>query len=227
MNRHDPNSILIAIPTRGRVHFMTMMWVVQQARMGLRPMVNVGQPVAHNRNRIASVLLENTDCTHVIFCDDDILPPEDAVSRLLLHKKDIVAAQCPMFLHTRAFVNIWPEGWPGTKEQPWPRPWLTGMQKCEKFGFGLVCIKRHVFEKMPFPWFNTEDRSDGTLMGEDVWFCTKAREAGFELWADCDIRCGHFKEDVDLAKLADRLSDNVANLEGAGVVTMDRWMGVE
>ena len=43
-----------------------------------------------------------------------------------------------------------------------------------------------MFDKIPYPWFIY------TLeMGEDVYFCRKAQNAGYELFLDTDIICGH------------------------------------
>ena len=65
-------------------------------------------------------------------------------------------------------------------------------------GFGWVCIKNGVFEKLPYPWFAPkmqvfESGAVQDMCGEDVSFCLDAIEEGFEIWCDPRIRVGHEK----------------------------------
>ena len=68
-------------------------------------------------------------------------------------------------------------------------------------GFGWVCIKHGVFEKLPYPWFAPkmqvfESGAVQDMCGEDVSFCLDAIEEGFEIWCDPRIRVGHEKTRV-------------------------------
>ena len=63
-------------------------------------------------------------------------------------------------------------------------------------GFGWVCIKNGVFEKLPYPWFAPkmqvfESGAVQDMCGEDVSFCLDAIEEGYEIWCDPRIRVGH------------------------------------
>ena len=65
-------------------------------------------------------------------------------------------------------------------------------------GFGWVCIKKGVFEKLPYPWFAPkmqvfESGAVQDMCGEDVSFCLDALEEGYEIWCDPRIRVGHEK----------------------------------
>jgi len=65
-------------------------------------------------------------------------------------------------------------------------------------GFGWVCIKHGVFEKLPYPWFAPkmqvfESGAVQDMCGEDVSFCLDAIEEGYEIWCDPRIRVGHEK----------------------------------
>lgn len=56
----------------------------------------VSTSVVHwSRNMVLAELIKtNAPWTHVLFIDDDIVPPDDALIRLLSHNKDIIGAVC-------------------------------------------------------------------------------------------------------------------------------------
>jgi hypothetical protein len=71
-------------------------------------------------------------------------------------------------------------------------------------GFGFLCVKQGVFEKMPRPWFGPvpvpnynektgERTEDFILVGEDLSWCTKAINCGFDIWVDPNVRVIHQK----------------------------------
>lgn len=70
-------------------------------------------------------------------------------------------------------------------------------------GFGFLAVKQGVFEKMPRPWFgpvaipNTDENKDTSpefiLIGEDLSWCTKAINCGFDIWVDPKVRVTHQK----------------------------------
>lgn len=71
-------------------------------------------------------------------------------------------------------------------------------------GFGFLCVKQGVFEKMPRPWFGPvpvpnynektgERTEDFILVGEDLSWCTKAINCGFDIWVDPSVRVIHQK----------------------------------
>lgn len=67
---------------------------------------------------------------------------------------------------------------------------LTGLQERYAAGSAGMLVKRHVFEKMPDPWFQVgRERPDS--LGEDVTFCKNARKYGFKVYVDFDNVIGH------------------------------------
>jgi hypothetical protein len=70
-------------------------------------------------------------------------------------------------------------------------------------GFGFLAVKSGVFENMKRPWFgpvavpNTDENKDKEpefiLMGEDLSWCTKAINSGFDIWVDPTVRVVHQK----------------------------------
>lgn len=57
-------------------------------------------------------------------------------------------------------------------------------------GSGGMLVRRSVFETIPAPWFESYSVSP-VEMGEDVVFCDKARDAGFQIYCDLDANLGH------------------------------------
>jgi hypothetical protein len=70
-------------------------------------------------------------------------------------------------------------------------------------GFGFIAVKSGVFENMKRPWFgpvaipntdeNKENDPEFILIGEDLSWCTKAINAGFDIWVDPLVRVTHQK----------------------------------
>lgn len=71
-------------------------------------------------------------------------------------------------------------------------------------GFGFLGVKSGVFENMPRPWFGPvavpnydektgEKTEDFILVGEDLSWCTKAINSGFDIWVDPNVRVVHQK----------------------------------
>jgi len=69
-------------------------------------------------------------------------------------------------------------------------------------GFGFVAMKQGVFEKMPRPWFKIrhmlwqEEIGFEVNMGEDYAWCENAKEAGFKIMLDPQVKVLHHKGTV-------------------------------
>lgn len=58
--------------------------------------------------------------------------------------------------------------------------------ECDAIGFGAILIKREVFDRVPEPWFTVDYRA-----GEDIAFCTHARQNGIKIHCDGGLKLGH------------------------------------
>jgi hypothetical protein len=65
----------------------------------------------------------------------------------------------------------------------------SGLEEVEAMGFGCICVHREVFEAMPPPWFHIpwNEQTMKYDCGEDVYFCRKAKENGFQVMLDHDL----------------------------------------
>lgn len=133
------------------------------------------------------------EATHLLFWDSDIKAPPDCIVRLLEHGHPIVAinyskkepeARPTAFLDTDNYVG-----------PCWTQDHHTGLQEVSSCGFGLMLIDMRVLQALKTPLFKFEQiGAEGIqTLSEDVYFCHKAREAGFPVLIDHDLskRCSH------------------------------------
>jgi hypothetical protein len=68
-------------------------------------------------------------------------------------------------------------------------------------GMGFMAIRKEVFDNIKYPYFDSEiatiEADDGTVIrdicSEDVSFCKKITQAGYQIMVNTDIRVGHIK----------------------------------
>jgi len=63
--------------------------------------------------------------------------------------------------------------------------------KVDTVGFGVIMIKREVFETVKEPWFRITSRCS-----EDNYFCLKAKKFGFDIFIDGECTTGHIGENI-------------------------------
>lgn len=133
----------------------------------------------------------------IIWIDSDInWSPED-VLKLYKSKKDIISGA---YMLASGDVMAYPKalGKPYRYEEVIN---MTKPVKVHSTGFGFICIKNGVFESMSRPWFQQVpitikvDDKDYTfpIMGEDISWCHRAGELGYQVWFDPTVRVTHNK----------------------------------
>lgn len=188
-------------------------WLLHQqahSLMGQSPFVlgvdiQGGKPFDVMRNRQAAKFLE-TDYECLMLVDCDIVPPDDAIVRLLAHNKAICGIASLSFQFGEPFAVVLE----ATPEEPYgykQAERLRGLKKLRDGAIGLACclIQRKVFEQMAQPWF--EEILIGGGVGSrdaDFVFCERARALGHDIWVDCDRLTDH-KVVVSLKRINDLL----------------------
>jgi GT2 family glycosyltransferase len=142
------------------------------------------------------------DYTHLMWIDSDIIFTPQEFQKLLEDDKDIVSGLYLMADNQHfTVVKDWDEEYfakYGTfnflqksdiknQNQLFPAAYN---------GMGFMLIKKGVFETLQYPWFEPIHQSIKNLedfTSEDVAFCLKAREKGFEIFVDPTVIVGHQK----------------------------------
>jgi hypothetical protein len=73
----------------------------------------------------------------------------------------------------------------------------TGIKEVGFVGHGLCLVKKSVYEKLEYPWYEMPIIRVGNKafeVGEDIAFCRKAAKEGFKIFVDCDNRIKHITE---------------------------------
>lgn len=141
-----------------------------------------GCNLSQNRSGLVDMSLEQ-DCSHILFLDADMTYPEDTIARLYKHNKFIVAANYPKrdFPIVGTAVDFNWDPVTTTKED-------TGLAEVQFAPTGCMLIKTEVFKSIEKPWFaHSYVLELQKYATEDVYFCNKAREAGYSVWIDHDL----------------------------------------
>jgi hypothetical protein len=138
-------------------------------------------------------------CTYevIVWIDSDVSWTPKDFFKLMSSKYEITAGAY-LGAHGGSSINM--EGFPtGAPKEVILQ--MKEMTAVHSVGFGFIAIKPGVFEKIERPWFgmlnqqvNTSDgRQINISLGEDVSWCMKAQQAGFQIWFDPEVLVTHIK----------------------------------
>jgi len=160
---------------------------------GLAYLDDATSSIAAKRNHLVQEFLASA-CTHLLFLDSDMTWPPALVQRLLAAQRDIVGG----LYWTRQLPPKVLAGW--YTDEPDPERFyrrvapLQGLQAVDFVGTGALLIARAVLTVLPPPWFAEGRRATAAGMrhvNDDESFCERARAAGYTVWVDTDVVCGH------------------------------------
>lgn len=148
-----------------------------------------GHDIAANANLLVHEMYERDADWLWILGDDHSFSPT-ILTRLLAHDVDIIVPLCLMRnapyrpviysgvedgVRIRVNLDDHPQG---------------GLIAVHSAGSGGMLVKREVFDAIEDPWFESGVDSSVQL-GEDLYFCDKARDIGAVVMCDLDIPFGH------------------------------------
>ena len=136
--------------------------------------------------------------THILFLDSDVIPRTKTLKVLLGHGKDIISGVVPIFQRKNFAWNVSrEEDFSPLEEDDLP----SNPFKVESCGFGIVLVKTSVLDKMEWPYWRSEYKPGLRTLGEDIYFCQKAKAAGFDIWCDPKVKCDHVTRSSYLSML--------------------------
>lgn len=165
------------------------------------PIPLCGMPYDQGRNTGAMRAIE-FGADYLFFLDSDVVPPPDAIARLIAHRKPIISG----VYHRRSS----PHGWPVMmKGGNWVRKYPKGkVIEVDVVGAGCLLIETNVLKDMKpidpirgkhwFDWrvdvpkesFVNTGNTPG--LSEDYSFCFHARQTmGIKILVDTSIQCRH------------------------------------
>lgn len=126
----------------------------------------------------------SSNATHLLWIDADMKFQPSNVSRLLSHDLDIVAAT---YRKRRPPHDMTAKDTNGEEI----KAGAGDVIEAARIGLGLAVTRVSVFERLAEPWFATPwIEASETSLGEDVFFCSKARAHGLNVFVDPDASIG-------------------------------------
>lgn len=193
--------IMIAIPSMGDV---SMMFTCSIVGMILKTKekypdctITISTAIRRLIHKARTELVDNfleTDCNYLMFIDDDNPPKPDDLNNLIELDLPIVSGLYfrrnppyePIIMAERK-NGIGTERRPDLYRNKDGKPF-----KVHSTGMGFMLIKREVFAKMKelgIPLFEIRGS-----VGEDIWFCLQARQAGYDILIAPDVEIAHLGE---------------------------------
>jgi hypothetical protein len=185
LKRPNRHRVMLGLPTRDEVKMdyalsLTGLCVTSALMCELIPANPRSCYVQCNRNDIVLAAFEH-QCHYIMWVDGDMEFPNDGLIRLLSHNVDIVGGLYvrrdePSTLMGKRLAGSGPLA-------------MEGLEEMERIPAGFMLTKMDVFRKIKPPWFwLTLDETTGKIdLGDDYYFCKKARDAGFAVYADNGI----------------------------------------
>ncbi len=136
--------------------------------------------------------------THILFVDHDVMLRPNTLKRLLAHDKDIISGVYPLIRYGKV-------AWCLSRKEPFEAMPIDELPnnpfKAKVICNGIMLVKMKVFDNLPWPYWMDIFAKGKKMIGEDLYFCKLARQAGYDLWVDPKVKCGHLRT-VDLLGIA-------------------------
>lgn len=188
--------VLVCVPQRKQhakypIPNGTNIRAVQSMRISLTTCYGLG--FAESRVHLAKQALADQSVTHVLFLDDDILIPQDAIAKLVAANLPLVAGMYTKKNPTLESVvtTIAPDkGYIYGQHMVQPTQTPSEPVPSSACGAGFLLVEVNTFKRLPEPWFQFVHAADGSVViGEDSYFIQKATSLGMPTFVLPDV-CG-------------------------------------
>jgi len=163
---------------------------IMMERPEFTPIFATNGPIDGLRSSIVSQA-KAMGASHLLMPDLDQTYPVDTIPKLLAHNLPVVGAMVhrryPPFdpLMMRGDINSY------SPVEDWEDGALV---EVDATGSGCIMYDMKVFHNIPGPWFKFRPNPDPDregIVGEDIGFCSDLRKAGYRIYVDTSIKCGH------------------------------------
>jgi hypothetical protein len=191
-----PDRIHIALFTPGYPYVDAAVRAVELARrQGARFSRSIGEPLSLHRDQFARGFLES-DATHALLLEGDVVPPADVLERLLAADTSMVTAVYHQWVDERLATSV-----QAVTDRTWSEKVAARIFPVRRCRLGCVLLRRDLFVRVPGPWFLSTMTAAG-FVADDEWFCGAVRNAGVPILCDGSVICASLRQGVDLLAIA-------------------------
>lgn len=195
--------LYLAVPNNGNIHPELGVWLINMQHSlnkipqyeGLVIDLRMASPVDNARNIIVKNFLQS-DCTHLLMIDSDIVPTYGTIEKLFIANKDVIGPKMPIWMGIEKGLT-----YPAHSEKDDENTNLKGIREVDFIGTGCILVKRKVIQDTFKPLFRFIVDHDGIVVKpEDNFFCNAIRKAGFKIFVHQDITVKHFRQ-IELSEI--------------------------
>lgn len=194
MKNYDDLKILIAVPSMDMVNARFAQSLACLQKVGKCSVSFILSSLIYDaRNKFAIAAIKN-EYDYVMWFDSDMTFAPDTLVKLLDDDKDIVSGlyfrrtspYTPVLFKDIQLTESMYEGNKIVHYNDYPKDSLF---EVAAVGFGCILVKTKVFADIILDCgtiFEPMNR-----LGEDIAFCVRAKNAGYKVYCDSRIKCGH------------------------------------
>ena len=191
---NDTPKILIAVPSMDSVAAQFAQALSMLNKVGkCLVSFNIGSLIYNSRNDLAKQAL-SFECSHILWLDSDMVFPPETLT-YLLSKMESTGADMISGLYFRRVAPFSPVAFGKLEIENGKASWedfkgdLTGVYEVAGVGFGCVLQKTDMLLEMAAKYGTFFDPVAN--VGEDLAFCWRARQLGYRIMLDTDLKLGH------------------------------------
>lgn len=155
----------------------------------------IGEPLSLRRDQFVRWFLE-TEATHALMLEGNVVPPEDALARLLDVGAPVATAVYPQWVDQRLCANV-----QTLTDTTWSDTMPSGRVPIQRCLLGCVLITREALLAIQAPWF-LATMTATRFVTDDEWFCAAVSRAGLSIVCDGDVVCTALRQGTDLRAIA-------------------------
>lgn len=188
---HPPGAVVMVTSELTRYGRSMMCLMELQAAPGSAVSWHQGVLIAESLNAGLASFMKHAEYEWAWIMGDDHTYDPTILVNLLSREKEVILPICVnrMPPYDPPIVVHGPEGGNLKFLEEMPTSGLYRLADNETCGDAGLLLRRRAVEKTGPPWY--EQRRTGTFASDDQAFTAKLKEAGFDVWIDCDHPIGH------------------------------------